>query len=503
MTVDGKTTRELGVRVDPAKSTIAVDGEKIKLETMVYYAVNKPKGYVSTNDDPSGRPRVVDILAEVPERVYTVGRLDEESTGLMILTNDGELANRLAHPRYGVEKIYRAVVAGTPSHEILTKLSEGIWLSEGKARAKRSRIVGMQGEATILELVLAEGKKREIRRMLARLGHKVMSLTRVAIGPIVLKGLAVGEYRPLSRTEVDMLQKVAAGIPIAAPRSLDHDRAFTPGRGQRPNYGRSNQGAPLPRSRRNEMPEREGQRPRGRVEREEQGGPRPMPGRRPQNAGQGEHEGQGRPGPGPRPGSGSEQRPMPGRPQNAGQGEHQGSGRPGPGPGPGGDRRGGQDRRPSHAGQGQYQGQGRPGPGPGGDRRPTPGGRRPPHSGQGEHEGQGRPGPGDRAPNRGRRPEGPGAPPPRPGGRGGPNKIQAPPGLPPSKRRVNAAELPGKPNEEPRSGGRKIIGLDPKFTDHSSSQGPSSSSVRKRPTVKRLPPRKAHGVKRHKPDEEE
>ena len=91
-----------------------MDGERIQLERMVYFAVNKPKGYVSTNDDPAGRPRVIDLLPEVPERVYSVGRLDEDSTGLMILTNDGELANRLAHPRYGVEKTYRALVAGTP-----------------------------------------------------------------------------------------------------------------------------------------------------------------------------------------------------------------------------------------------------------------------------------------------------------------------------------------------------------------------------------------------------
>ena len=108
VTVDGVVARELGVRVDARNSTIAVDGERIQLEKMVYYAVNKPKGYVSTSHDPSGRPLVVDLLPELPERVYSVGRLDEDSMGLMILTNDGELANRLAHPRYGVEKILTA-----------------------------------------------------------------------------------------------------------------------------------------------------------------------------------------------------------------------------------------------------------------------------------------------------------------------------------------------------------------------------------------------------------
>ena len=107
--IDGQVVRELGTRVDPDRARITVDGEAIRRESMVYYAVNKPKGYVSTNVDPAGRPRVVDLLPEIPERVYTVGRLDEESTGLMILTNDGELANRLAHPRFGVEKLYRAL----------------------------------------------------------------------------------------------------------------------------------------------------------------------------------------------------------------------------------------------------------------------------------------------------------------------------------------------------------------------------------------------------------
>ena len=135
VSVDGEVVRVLGTRVDPARARIAVDGEPIKLESVVYYAVNKPKGYVSTNVDPAGRPRVVDLLPEIPERVYTVGRLDADSTGLMILTNDGDLANRLAHPRFGVEKLYRALVAGFPSREMLAKLTEGVWLSDGKVRA--------------------------------------------------------------------------------------------------------------------------------------------------------------------------------------------------------------------------------------------------------------------------------------------------------------------------------------------------------------------------------
>ena len=158
---------------------------------------------------------------EIPERVYTVGRLDEESTGLMILTNDGELANRLAHPRYGVEKLYRALIAGAPDQEVLAKLTAGVWLSDGKIRAKRARLVGRQGQAHMLELVLAEGKNREIRRMLAKLGHKVMSLSRIAVGPVSVKGLSSGEHRSLSRHEVELLWKVANGAEVSFPRFLD------------------------------------------------------------------------------------------------------------------------------------------------------------------------------------------------------------------------------------------------------------------------------------------
>ena len=135
---------------------------------------------------------MIDLLPEIPERVYSVGRLDEDSTGLMILTNDGELANRLAHPRYGVEKTYRALVAGTPGPNSWPSWSRGSGSPTARFAPSGPGCVGTQGEATTIELVLAEGKKREIRRMLAKLGHKVMGLSRIAIGPVVLKGLSPG-----------------------------------------------------------------------------------------------------------------------------------------------------------------------------------------------------------------------------------------------------------------------------------------------------------------------
>jgi 23S rRNA pseudouridine2605 synthase len=230
VTVDGQVVRELGTRVDPRRQQVAVDGQKVQAERNVYYAVHKPKGYVSTNLDPAGKPRVVDLLPVIPQRVYAVGRLDEQSTGLILLTNDGELANRLAHPRFGVEKVYRVVVAGDPGREVLDQLTQGVWLAEGKVRAKRVRVTGHKGQATVLEMVLGEGKNREIRRMLARLGHKVMSLTRIAVGPIGLKGLGVGECRPLTAFEIDLLRKVAAGLVVPTPRFPDRrDRIPRPG----------------------------------------------------------------------------------------------------------------------------------------------------------------------------------------------------------------------------------------------------------------------------------
>ena len=206
VTVDGVVANELGAKVDPKLVRIAVDGQKIQPEQCAYYLVYKPKGYVSTSSDPSGRPLVQDLIPKAKERIFIVGRLDRHSEGLMLLTNDGTLAQRLTHPKYGVEKTYRVTVAGDAGNDIIQKLTDGVWLAEGKVRARRARIVNKRGNATVLEIVLAEGKNREIRRMLARFDHKVMSLLRVAIGPLQLKGLSEGAWRALTDSEVDILR---------------------------------------------------------------------------------------------------------------------------------------------------------------------------------------------------------------------------------------------------------------------------------------------------------
>jgi 23S rRNA pseudouridine2605 synthase len=205
--VDGHLVRELGTKVDPTRHRVTVNGKPIRLEHPVYWLVNKPRGYLCTNHDPAGRPRAIDLLPHVPQRVYTVGRLDEDSEGLLLLTNDGDLAHRLMHPRFGVEKTYLVQVAGGPTREDVQQLLKGVWLSDGHVRARRVRRLNRQGDSTWLEIVLNEGKNREIRRMLARLGHKVMRLRRVAIGPIQLGRLAAGKARPLPAAQVESLRK--------------------------------------------------------------------------------------------------------------------------------------------------------------------------------------------------------------------------------------------------------------------------------------------------------
>jgi 23S rRNA pseudouridine2605 synthase len=207
--VDRRVVRKLGTRVDLQGQEIRVDGEPLKASRLTYYLVNKPVGVVSTNFDPSGRPRVVDLLPPTKERLFTVGRLDLSSEGLLLVTNDGELANRLTHPRYGVEKTYQALVAGKPGPEVLESLRRGVHLAEGVARVVSVKIRKEIKQSTLLEIVLAEGRNREIRRILAKVGHKVLRLKRVAVGPLRLKDLAPGEWRPLAREEVESLRRKA------------------------------------------------------------------------------------------------------------------------------------------------------------------------------------------------------------------------------------------------------------------------------------------------------
>jgi 23S rRNA pseudouridine2605 synthase len=206
--VDGQTVTELGTRVDPAAQKIRVDGQALRRPKRVYFAINKPAGVLSTSNDPSGRPRVID-LAPSHERLYTIGRLDKTSSGLILATNDGRLTDLLTHPRYGVEKTYLAIVAGVPSPDSLARLRRGVHFAEGFAHAKEVRVRRSHKQSTLLEIVLDEGRNREVRRLLARIGHKVLKLQRIAIGPLRLGNLKPGESRPLRHEEVEELLQAA------------------------------------------------------------------------------------------------------------------------------------------------------------------------------------------------------------------------------------------------------------------------------------------------------
>ena len=181
--VDRQVVSKLGAKADPFRQEVRVDGNVLPQAKKVYYLVNKPPGVLSTNRDPAGRPRVVDLLAPRGQRLFAVGRLDMSSEGLMLVTNDGELANLLTHPRYGVHKTYHVEVAGAIEREDLARVEEGMYLAEGFARVVGARIKTRLKKSTLLEITLDEGRNREIRRLLARTGHKVLRLRRVAIGP--------------------------------------------------------------------------------------------------------------------------------------------------------------------------------------------------------------------------------------------------------------------------------------------------------------------------------
>jgi 23S rRNA pseudouridine2605 synthase len=204
--VDGKTVSKLGTRVEPLRQEIRVDGVSLPRPRRLHFMLNKPAGVVCTNDDPSGRIRAIDLIRS-GERLFTVGRLDRASEGLLLVTNDGELANQLTHPRYGVEKRYLVRVVGSPNPVIFDKLRRGIHLAEGVARVSDLRVRKRTSKFTDLEIVLQEGRNREIRRILARIGHKVVRLKRIAIGSLRLGELPVGESRALTRDEVRSLQE--------------------------------------------------------------------------------------------------------------------------------------------------------------------------------------------------------------------------------------------------------------------------------------------------------
>jgi 23S rRNA pseudouridine2605 synthase len=207
--VDGRVVTKLGTRVNVEEQTIRVDGVGLRVPKRKYYALNKPRGILSTNRDPSGRPRIIDLLPP-DEHLFPVGRLDASSEGLIVVTNDGDLANQLTHPRYGIEKTYQVEVAGVLEPDQLAKMRKGVHLAEGFARVVRVSVKSQHKNSTTLEMVLDEGRNREVRRIFAKVGHKVMRLKRVAVGPLKLGELPTGHFRPLSHREVRELREAVA-----------------------------------------------------------------------------------------------------------------------------------------------------------------------------------------------------------------------------------------------------------------------------------------------------
>jgi 23S rRNA pseudouridine2605 synthase len=207
--VNGKVVDELPAFANPEKDVITVDGKRIHTAPKVYFLLNKPKGAICTNYDPRGRKKAVDLV-ESRERVFCVGRLDGETTGALIITNDSELANKLTHPRYEVPKTYVAEVKGQIRGEAVEKLKKGVWLAEGKTGRTSVKILKRSHKESRIEMTIRQGLNRQVRRMLAKVGLPVKSLRRTRIGKLSTRGLGVGRSRPLSKAEVAYLKKITA-----------------------------------------------------------------------------------------------------------------------------------------------------------------------------------------------------------------------------------------------------------------------------------------------------
>lgn len=212
--VNGELVRELGTKADPAKDKITFDGKPLKMaEKKVYIAFHKPVNVMVTRKDPEDRPTVFDYLKEIPERVNYVGRLDFDSEGLLLFTNDGDLLARLTHPRYEVPKTYHVKVVGRVTKESLAKIAKGVDVGEFVSQPAKTRIYKENPNNTWVEVILKEGKNREVRRIFETLGHKTMRLIRMAVGPVMLNDLPAGRWRMLTPVEIKQLTQASVSNP--------------------------------------------------------------------------------------------------------------------------------------------------------------------------------------------------------------------------------------------------------------------------------------------------
>lgn len=205
--VNGQVVSEMGIKINPASDIIEVNGKRVEeKEEKIYLLLNKPQGYVTTLRDPQGRPKVTDLVKEVGKRVYPVGRLDFETEGLLILTNDGDITYALTHPKHEIGKTYIALVKGLPDKDKIKRFQKGLRLADGPTAPAKVKFLKKQGSNGLLEITIYEGRNRQVRRMCETIGHPVMHLKRVSMGFLNLDNLEVGKFRNLTKTEVKKLQ---------------------------------------------------------------------------------------------------------------------------------------------------------------------------------------------------------------------------------------------------------------------------------------------------------
>ncbi|HWU22952.1 MAG TPA: pseudouridine synthase [Nocardioides sp.] len=207
--VDGEIVTRLGTKVDPRTAVIKVSGKRLPpVSDHAYLVLNKPRGVVSTMSDPEGRRTVADFVTDRPERLFHVGRLDTDTSGLLLLTNDGDFANRMAHPSYEVEKTYVAEVVGRIAKGTVADLLAGITLDDGAVQVRRVRVIDANASASIIELVIHEGRNRIVRRLMDHVGHPVKQLSRIKFGPVELGTLKPGATRELTHDELGQLLEI-------------------------------------------------------------------------------------------------------------------------------------------------------------------------------------------------------------------------------------------------------------------------------------------------------
>jgi len=212
--VDGKTVTTLGTQVDSETQTVKCDGHVLRPEPMLYFLLNKPSGAICSMVSKAGRPRAVDFMpGKVRDRrMFTIGRLDVDSEGAIILTNDGDLCHLVTHPRFGITKSYEVEVKGTPTQATIERMRKGVWLAEGRTGSVNVKLLRKSRERALLGMTLQEGKRREIRRICARFGHEVSRLLRVKVGPVELDDLPTGRTRVLTKDEIEGLRKSANAV---------------------------------------------------------------------------------------------------------------------------------------------------------------------------------------------------------------------------------------------------------------------------------------------------